>query len=118
SARKLLKLKLAADPSLAGDLIPGWWAHPGVNQVSVSATPNQAGVGARSTLQLLSGSSLHLTTKERPAALQLGLWPFPIYDAHAWADATVALPANPDVATLSALIGALSGSQRITGIPA
>lgn len=114
--RAVVKSKLSDDPALTGDTLPGWWAHPGANQVTVSATPQRA--GASGTLQVLPTSRVSLQTSPRAAALQLGLWPFPIYNDHAWSHATVLVASMPDATTLAALIGALANTERITGIPA
>ena len=112
--RTPLDAKLSSDPALTGDTLPGWWAHPGVNQLTVTASPKQA--GARGTLQVLPNSRVAVATSPRPAALQLGLWPFPIYNDHAWSQATVLLAAQPDARTLSGVIGALANTERITGV--
>lgn len=114
--RSALTAKLSATPALTGDALPGWWAHPGVNQLTITATPHHT--GAAGTLQVLGASRVSLHTTPRPAALQLGLWPFPIYNDHAWTRATVVLPQNPQAHTLSELIGALANTERVTGVPA
>jgi hypothetical protein len=115
--QRVKAFKLAQDPSLSADLIPGWWAQPGANTITLTAVPNKGSSGS-AELQLLRGSKIHLKSAERPAALQLGLWPFPIYDQHAWSHATVVLNPKTTATTLSQLISALSNTARITGIPA
>ncbi|MEA2146390.1 MAG: hypothetical protein QOG59_1977, partial [Solirubrobacteraceae bacterium] len=112
--RTALDAKLSSDPALTGDTLPGWWAHPGVNQLTLTASPKRA--GAPGTLQVLPNSRVAVATRPRAATLQLGLWPFPIYNDHAWSQATVVLGAQPDARTLSALIGALANTERITGV--
>ncbi len=114
--RTALSAKLSATPALTGDTLPGWWAHPGVNQLTVTATPRHQ--GAAGTLQVLDSSRVSLHTTPRPAALQLGLWPFPIYHDHAWTRATVVLPSSPNAHLLSALLAALANTERVTGVPA
>ena len=116
--RKTETYKLADDPSLSGDLLPGWWLQPGANKLTVSVHPSGPDKQAPASLQLLQGSRLALKTRPRPQALQLGLWPFPIYDSRAWSAATVVINPSAGADTLSALIGALSNSERITGAPA
>jgi hypothetical protein len=118
AVQRVKTYKLAADPTLASDLFPGWWAHPGPNEVQVSAQPQGSSQAGLSSLRLLSGSRLKLKTAPRPATLQLGLWPFPIYDQNVWSHATVVLSPGTDTGTLGALIGALSNSARVTGVPA
>jgi hypothetical protein len=111
--------KLASDPSLSGDLVPGWWVGPGVNRVQITATPKTAaGRSAQARLQLLPGTKLTLKTRERPPAMQLGLWPFPLYGKQAWSHTTLLTTAGLDLNTLSSLIGALANTERITGLPA
>lgn len=114
--RTVSKFTLTPDPALSGATIPGSLVHPGRNQLVVTASPARA--GTTGTLQVLPGSQLQLKTRPRPSALELGLWPFPIYDASAWSDATVVLGADPPPTEIAAVISALANSARITGVPA
>jgi hypothetical protein len=104
---------LSNDPTLAGNLVPGWLAIPGANEVKITATAS-----SHATLRLLRGSSLSYDTVPRKPILQLALWPFPIYDQHAWSDTTVVLPQSPGISTLSAVVTALSNTERVTTLPA
>jgi hypothetical protein len=117
SLQRIKSFKLAQDPSLSADLVPGWWAQPGLNTVTLTAEPNPGSTGS-AKLELLKGSKIHLKSEERNKSLQLGLWPFPIYDEHAWSHATVVINPYTSTTTLSELIAALSNTARITGIPA
>ena len=107
---------ISNSPTLTGGAVPGWWAVPGANALTLTASPARR--GAEGTLQLLRGSRLALTTRPRPTELQLELWPFPLYDQHAWSRTTVALASSTDGQTLSALVTALANTERITGLPA
>lgn len=107
---------ISNSPTLTGGAVPGWWAFPGTNALTLSASPARR--GAEGTLALLRGSRLALTTRPRPTELQLELWPFPLYDQHAWSRTTVALDSSAGGRTLSALVTALANTERITGLPA
>jgi hypothetical protein len=107
------EFSLSNDPTLAGNLVPGWLAIPGSNLVKITATAS-----SHATLRLLRGSSLSYDSVPRKPILQLALWPFPIYDQHAWSNATVVLPSSPSVSTLSAVVTALSNTERVTTVPA
>jgi hypothetical protein len=121
TVRKVMNYKLADDPTLAGDLKPGWYLQSGLNQLTVTAQPQPATStegGVVPQLQLLSDSSIKLKTKPRPAMLQLGLWPFPLYNTHAWSRTTLVVPRSLAAGTLASTIAALANTERLTGVPA
>ncbi|HET8976797.1 MAG TPA: hypothetical protein VFN87_01495 [Solirubrobacteraceae bacterium] len=112
--RTVSTFDLTSDPALSGNTIPGNWAHVGRDQVTVTASP--ARHGASGTLQILAGSRLRLNTVPRPPELELGLWPFPLYDAAAWSHTTVVLGAAPQPPLIAAVISALANTARVTGV--
>jgi hypothetical protein len=114
---KTLRKQFARDTIHELDLRPGY------NELSVTAEPaadeNACVAGAVvPRLQLARGSKLELETSPRRQALQLALWPFPLYGKAAWSETTVALPAYAGPSALAALIEALANSARVTGVPA
>ena len=116
---RVSSFKLSSNWTENGNLLPGYFLVPGLNRLTVSATP--AGGRHRSAavahLTLDRGTNLQMTTAPRPSTEQLALWPFPFYGTQAWSHTTVVLSSKAPADQLSALISAMANAERITGTP-
>jgi hypothetical protein len=115
---RISTFKLSANWTENGNLLPGYYLQPGINFVTVTATPAGRSQGSSGRISVDSGSGVAMSTSPRPVTTNLSLWPFPFYGAHAWTRTTVVLSKHTDLPTLSALLAAMANTERITGVPA